>query len=91
MVPPWLIEPHLALVAYYGPWPLTFLRCHHFFRFVGRFDAKGNIVGWDKQPSHGVEPDFEKTKKQLSPDWPYATALSRKGRYEDLPACASSL
>src|SRR6267143_1614829 len=37
----------IAVVAYYRPWPFTFLRCRKFFRFEGRND--GTKVNWYKQ------------------------------------------
>jgi hypothetical protein len=57
---PILKEADLAIAFYYRPWPIPFLRCHRLFRFVARFNEKGEIVGWDKQPAKILEPDFEK-------------------------------
>jgi hypothetical protein len=55
-----LKEADLAIAFYYRPWPIPFLRCHRLFRFVARFNEKGEIVGWDKQPAAILEPDFDK-------------------------------
>ena len=49
----------LAIAIYYRPWPITFLRLHRLFRFVARFNEKGEVVGWDKQPAEPLEKDFE--------------------------------
>jgi hypothetical protein len=61
--PPTLIQADVAIAFYYRPWPIPFLRCHRLFRFVARFNDKGEIVGWDKQPAGVLEPDFEKFMK----------------------------
>lgn len=56
----------LAIVVYYRPWPIPFLRCHRLFRFVARFGDKGQILAWDAQPAKPLEQDFDKAIKTLN-------------------------
>jgi hypothetical protein len=53
----------IGIVIDYRPWPLVFLRSRRIFRFVARFDEKGNIVAWDKQPAYIMEKDFDNAIK----------------------------
>jgi len=49
----------LAIVVYFRPWPLTFLRRHRLFRFVARAGENGQLI-WEPQPSAELEPSFDK-------------------------------
>jgi hypothetical protein len=62
-----LTQADLGIVIYYRPWPLTIWRLHRMFRFVARFDDKGKIIAWDRQPAGDMEADFEEAVKSLSP------------------------
>jgi hypothetical protein len=54
----------IGIVIYYRPWPLVFLRSRRIFRFVARFDERGHIVAWDKQPAYTMERDFDHAIKE---------------------------
>lgn len=60
----------LAIVAYYRPWPFTFIHSRRFFRFVSRNTTKDNVT-WDRQPSLPIEKDFDEFLDTY-PDFKYS-------------------
>ena len=58
----------IAVVAYYRPWPFTFLRCRKFFRFEGRND--GAKLNWYKQPPGDIDQSFDAVMKAMKVEFP---------------------
>jgi hypothetical protein len=62
----------LAIVAYYRPWPFTFLRNHRLFRFVANVSRDGEVT-WEKQPAAALEKDFDNYIQQHEGTFPSQT------------------
>ncbi len=58
----------VGIVAYYRPWPFTFLQCRKFFRFVGQND--GTKLNWFKQPPNDTGKKFDDFVRQTGTQFP---------------------
>jgi hypothetical protein len=58
----------IGVVAYYRPWPFTFLRSRKFFRFEGKND--GTKLNWFKQPPNEIDKQFDEAMRQMGRTFP---------------------